>query len=110
MDRSTFTQQSHRTLRALDDALGEIDHDDFDLDLAGDVLTLSFADGARFVINAHGAALQIWMAAGTTAWHFDAQPDGRWIATRTNEELWATLEKVVGEKLGIKVELDRPAN
>ncbi|WP_434421177.1 iron donor protein CyaY [Nannocystis pusilla] len=74
--------------------------------LAGDVLTLSFKDGARFVINAHSAAGQIWMAAGTTAWHFDFVPEqGQWIARKSDEELMATVARVVGAKLGTEVSL-----
>ena len=70
------------------------------------MLTLAFASGERFVINAHSAAEQIWMAAGTTAWHFDyvAERD-QWIARKTDEELMATVAKVVGDKLGEVVRL-----
>ena len=54
------------------------------------------ADGAKFIINAHSAAEQIWMAAGTTAWHFDYVAErGRWIASKTNEELMAVLQLIL---------------
>lgn len=98
-----FFKTSAKALAHIDGVLGEIDADGLDVQLAGDVLTIAFADGARFVINAHSAARQIWMAAGTTAWHFDREDDGRWVAKRTGDELMQTVARVVGGKLGTRV-------
>jgi CyaY protein len=106
MDRKIFYTESSKALRHIDEALGELEHENLDVDLAGDVLTLAFASGERFVINAHSAAEQIWMAAGTTAWHFDYVAErGQWIARKTDDELMATVAKVVGDKLGEVVKL-----
>lgn len=106
MDRKIFYTESSKALRHIDEVLGDLEHEDLDVDLAGDVLTLDFSDGSKFVINAHSAAEQVWMAAGTTAWHYDWQPeDERWVATKTNDELMSTVARVVGEKLGAKIEL-----
>ena len=102
MDAKDFHKLSARALEHIDDKLGEADLDGLDVQLAGDVLTITFADGGRFVINAHSAAGQIWMAAGTTAWHFDHE-DGKWIARRTGDELMATVGRVVGERLGARI-------
>ena len=100
MDPKLFHRRAAQALERIDAALGDLDADDLDVQLAGDVLTLAFRDGARFVINAHSAAGQIWMAAGTTAWHFDHdEPAGAWIARRTGDELMATVARVVGDKL-----------
>ncbi len=106
MDRSNFLAQSAKALRHIDEVLGELEHESLDVDLAGDVLTLGFADGPDFIINAHSAAGQIWMAANKTAWHFDFDADAdEWIARKTDEELMATVAKAVGERLGITIEL-----
>jgi len=106
MERTEFVKLSSKALRRLDDALGELEHDDLDVDLAGDVLTLDFADGTSFVINAHSAAGQIWMAANRNAWHFDYVSDGEhWVADKTGDELFATVSREVGAKLGTSVEI-----
>ena len=106
MDRKTFTTQSSKALRHIDEVLGELEHDDLDVELAGDVLTLAFANGDKFIINAHSAAEQIWMAAGTTAWHFDYVDErGQWVAHKTDDELLTTVARVVGDKLGQPVRL-----
>lgn len=104
MELKDFHRVSAKALAHIDEALGGLELDDLDVQLAGDVLTLSFSDGARYVINAHSAAGQIWMAAGTTAWHFDHE-DGRWIARKNGDELMSTVARVVGHKLGVSLSL-----
>ena len=50
------------------------------------------------------------MAAERRAWHFDWQPEAKaWVAAQSEDELWSTLEGVLGRKLGLKVTLDRDA-
>lgn len=105
-DRKNFYRESEKALRHIDEVLGGLELDDLDSELAGDVLTLTFADGGRFVINAHSAAGQVWMAAGTEAWHFDLDDaSGRWIASKTGDELMQTLAQRVGARIGRSVEL-----
>jgi CyaY protein len=106
MDRKTFYAESSKALRHIEETLGDLEHEQLDVILSGDVLTLAFEDGGKFVINAHSAAEQIWMAAGTTAWHFDFMTDsGTWIAAKTDDELMATVARVVGERIGETIEL-----
>jgi CyaY protein len=104
MELKDFHKVSAKALAHIDEGLGGLELDELDVQLAGDVLTLSFADGARYVINAHSAAGQIWMAAGTQAWHFDLEGD-RWIARKNGDELMATVARVVGGKLGMTLSL-----
>ena len=86
-----------RLMRALDD----IEDDAFEAELAGDILTLEFRDGARYVVNSHRAARQIWMAADRNAWHFDWLAEkNAWIAQKSGDELWSTLARLLGKKLG----------
>jgi CyaY protein len=93
-------------LRALVDAFDGLDLDEPEAELASDILTLEFSDGTRYVVNSHRAARQIWMAAERSAWHFSWDPSkGRWIAAKTGDELWGTLERVISAKLGRSVAL-----
>ena len=106
MDRARFARLSAAALEHLDEILGDLEHEDLDVNLAGDVLTLAFSDGTSFIINAHSAAGQIWMAANRDAWHFDFHADSeRWIAGKTGDELLATVGRTVGDKLGVAIEL-----
>ncbi len=106
MDRKIFLTESAKALSHIDQVLGDLELDELDVDLAGDVLTLDFGDAGTFIINAHSAAGQVWMAAGTHAWHFDFSVErGEWIAAKTGDELMHTLSRAVGDKLGRSVEL-----
>ena len=87
-----FDVVADRSLRALDRAINEIP-DGVEADLQSGILTLEFEDGIKYVINSHRAARQIWMAAISTAWHFDPQPDGHWTAAKTGDELRATIRR-----------------
>jgi CyaY protein len=98
-------------LSALVRALDALDLPDIQPELEGDVLTLEFLDGSRFVINSHRAARQIWMAAERSAWHFDFVSDGaRWVARKNGDELWSTLGRVLSSKLSQPVTLSPEAS
>lgn len=106
MERGRFVKLSAQALEHIDEVLGGLEHDDLDVDLGGDVLTLAFADGVKFVINAHSAAGQIWMAANKDAWHFDYDEQSeRWVAAKTGDELMTTVARTVGERLGQSLSL-----
>jgi CyaY protein len=95
-------------LGALVRALDAIEHPNVEAELASDILTIEFTDGTRFVVNSHRAARQIWMAAERNAWHFDWVPEKRrWIAEKSGDELWATVSRVVTQRLGTPITLVR---
>ena len=92
-------------LSALVHALDELELSGVECELSSDILTLELAGGARYVVNSHRAARQIWMAAERNAWHFDWDPArAAWIAKKTGDELWGTLSRVLSSKLGQPVE------
>ncbi len=93
-------------LRRLLDAFDRLDTEDIEAELESDILTVEFEDGAKYVINSHRAARQIWMAAERNAWHFDwSSEKGSWIATKNGDELWSALERVLTSKLGRPISL-----
>lgn len=95
-------------LSALVEAIDALELDGVEAELESDILTLELADGTRYVVNSHRAARQIWMAAERTAWHFDwDDAKAAWIARKTGDELWSTLARVLGNKLGRPVRLSR---
>ena len=105
VDASGFDSRAHVELTYLEERLGELDPDQCDVSSSAGVLKLELKDGTRVVINSHRAAGQIWMAAVATAWHFDPLDDGRWVASRTGDELRATLVTLVREHGGLDVAL-----
>ncbi len=103
MDEATFDKLAADELKRIDSALGAVDG--IEVDSTGDVITIEFDDGARYVINSHRAARQIWLAAELAAAHYSRDEAGKWIDTRGGGELWARLEEVLGNKLGHAVKL-----
>jgi CyaY protein len=110
MDERLFDTLADAELRALEDALGDVDPDECEVDNAAGVLTLSLADGSRLVINSHRAARQIWMAAhlpgARNAWHFSPQKEGESWRWRTEaDELRAALASLLRGRLSQEVSL-----
>lgn len=106
MTEAEFDHAADQELHALEAALSEIDPDELDVELSQGVLTLTFADDQKCVVNSHRAAGQIWMAAFRTAWHFSpTQREGRLEWRTEKDELRATLARVLGERLERTVEL-----
>ena len=76
---------------------------DFELKEGG-VLELEFQDGSKMIINRHGAAREIWVAARSGGFHF--RWDGRqWRDSRDGTELFAALSKLVSAQCGRAVTL-----
>jgi CyaY protein len=99
-----FDKIADAELKHLEKSLGEIDPDELDVELSQGVLTCTFADGQKLIINSHHAAGQIWMAAFRTAWHFSPRESGGRVEWRTErDELRSTVKRVVGERLGHEV-------
>jgi CyaY protein len=101
-----FERTADEALRALDSALTDLDGLEASLQMG--ILTLEFADGTKYIVNSHRAARQIWMAAERNAWHFDYHREtGRWVASKSGDELWSALTAVASRKLGRPVDLPR---
>jgi CyaY protein len=99
-----FDKIADAELRHLEKALGELDPDELEVELSQGVLTCTFGDGQKLIINSHHAAGQIWMAAFRKAWHFSPHESADQVEWRTEaEELRATLRALLSERLGHQV-------
>jgi len=105
MDEATFDHQAHEELQAIEDAFADVDPDQVEVEVSDGVLRLDLRDGTRIVINSHRAARQIWMAAISTAWHFDPSTEGTWVAAKTGDELHATIKRLLRDRIGIDLTL-----
>jgi CyaY protein len=107
MDESAYMTLTDRAFHAVEDALKDADPDDVDCERAGDVLTLTFKDGKRCVLNTQRPTRQLWLAANARAWHFSYDDaSSRWLDDkRHTEELFATLEGIIKGQAGVEVHI-----
>jgi len=104
MDESEFERLASATLNRIEAALDGCAADvDFEL-AAGGVLEIEFADGSKIIVNRHGAAKEIWVAAKSGGFHF-RYADGLWADTRSGEELFAALSRLASGQAGEPVVL-----
>jgi CyaY protein len=76
---------------------------DFELKEGG-VLEIEFADGSKVIVNRHGAAREIWVAARSGGFHF--RWDGAaWRDTRDGSDLFDALSRVASAQAGQPVRL-----
>lgn len=101
MDDTTFDEMARDELRHLEDRLADVDPDDVEVSTSDGILRLDLRDGTKIVINSHRAARQIWMAAISTAWHFDPVDGGGWRASKSGDELRSTIARLVKERVGL---------
>jgi len=92
------------TLDALVEKLDALDHDGFDVDSADGKVTLEFEDGSVIIVNRQSAASQIWLAEPRGGWHFDWDGSA-WHCDKRGVELLETLENLLSEKFGERIEL-----
>jgi len=99
MTESEFETLAGAALAALESAF-EASLPDADVQTKGEgVLEIEFEDGSKMVINRHGAAREIWVAAKSGGFHF--RYDGAlWRDTRGGDELFAALSRLVSAQSG----------
>ena len=99
MDERQFEALATQALQAIERALDESGID-ADVELReGGVLELEFHDGSKIIVNRHGAAREIWVAARSGGFHF--RWDGSaWRDTRDGGELFAALSRLVSAQSG----------
>ncbi|MGE5472344.1 MAG: iron donor protein CyaY [Bacteroidota bacterium] len=104
MEDKEFNALADAVLARIDAALEACTADiDFEL-AAGGVLEVEFADGSKIIINRHGIAREIWVAARAGGFHF--RWDGEsWRDTRDGSELLAKLSDLASQQAGEAIRL-----
>lgn len=94
--------------RAVDGVLARIEasvenEPGVDVDLEAGILTITCPDGSRVIVNRQTPNREIWVAARSGGFHFAAR-EGEWRDTRSSEELFASLTRVIESQAGIRVD------
>jgi len=93
--------------RAVDEVLARIESaveaaDELDVDLESGILTVTCPDDSRIIVNRQTPNREIWVAARSGGFHFVAR-DGAWRDTRSGEELFASLARIIEAQSGARV-------
>jgi len=104
MDDREFNALADDALARIEAAL-EATGAEVDFELApGGVLEIEFADRSKIIVNRHGVAREIWVAARAGGFHF--RWDGAaWRDTRDSAELMEKLSSLASQQAGEQVRL-----
>ena len=104
MNDAEFDRLANAALQEIERRL-EASGADLDFELKeGGIVEIEFADGSKVIVNRHGAAREIWIAARSGGFHF--RWDGSaWRDTRDGSELFDALSRVASAQAGQPVRL-----
>ena len=104
MNDSEFMTLADQALERIE---SELEASGVDLDCAmigPGILEIEFDDGSKIIVNRHGVAREVWVAARSGGFHF--RWDGQsWRDTKTGRELFAVLSELVSGQAGEAVTL-----
>ncbi|MGZ5032285.1 MAG: iron donor protein CyaY [Usitatibacter sp.] len=94
--------------RAVDAVLARVEsgveaHDVLDVDLESGILTVTCPDDTRVIVNRQTPNREIWVAARSGGFHF-VWREGAWRDTRSGDELFASLSRIIALQAGVEVE------
>lgn len=103
MDESRYQKLADSALGTIEQMLEDVDAEMVDVERAGDVITLTFANRKKCVINTQRPTRQIWLAANARAWHFSFdETSEKWVDDKgQGVELLAQVATIVKEQAGV---------
>lgn len=101
MDDSEFRERSDACVGKVAKWLEDLDPDEVDFSTAEGVVTIEFADGAKFVLSRQSQMKQMWLAAGAHGFHYNWD-DARatWLDDKDGHELYSRLAEAISEQIG----------
>ncbi|MGN5638290.1 iron donor protein CyaY [Burkholderia multivorans] len=75
---------------------------DGDLERNGSVLTLTFENGSKIIVNLQPPMKEVWIAAKAGGFHY-RYVDGAWRDTRTGTEFFAALSEYATQQAGLPI-------
>jgi CyaY protein len=100
MNESDFHRAVDAVLAQVESAVEAVDA--LEVDLEAGILTVTCPDRSRVIVNRQTPNREIWVAARSGGFHF-SQREGAWRDTRSGEELFASLARVIEAQSGARV-------
>ncbi len=100
MNDSEFHQLADALMLTIEEALDDFDGDaDIDYETNGGVMTLSFENGSKIVINRQEPLHQVWLATKAGGYHFSYR-DEQWVCDRSGEPFFGLLAQACSAQSG----------
>lgn len=100
MNDTQFHQLADKLTFYIEQAIDNYDGDsDIDYEIQGNVMTISFENGSKIIINRQESMHQVWLATKNGGYHFDYR-DGEWISDRSGEPFLALLSEAFTQQSG----------
>jgi CyaY protein len=97
LNEAEFNQAAAATLARIEQVLEDADLD-FETPADG-IIEVEFGDGSKIIINRHGVAREIWVAARSGGFHFKPQ-EGSWVDTKDGTLLYDKLVALIAAQGG----------
>ena len=99
LDESTFHTRVEAVFSAIESAL-DADGPDIDSEISGGILTLTFENDSKVIVNRQTFNRELWVAAKSGGFHFRFN-GATWRDTRSDERFETLLARVISEQSGI---------
>jgi len=105
MNDSQYHQLVDDVFIQLEEAL-DVCEVDIDYESASSILTLTFENQTKIILNKQPPLHQIWVATKFNGHHFNLQDD-KWIDERTGAEFWQFIDEAASKQAGQNVSLSQ---
>ena len=104
MNDVEYDELTDAVLHAVEEAIERLDLD-LDFESNGGLLSISFPDKSKIIINKQPPLQQLWVATKFNGHHFEWQ-NGQWIDNRSGTEFWQLISTAVTKQAGVAVNLE----
>ena len=107
MSDTEYLSRAEAVLAAVERAVDTANEGEVDIDLErnGSVLTLTFENGSKIIVNLQPPMKEVWIAAKSGGYHF-RYTDGAWRDTRSGREFYEALTEYATQQAGMPVAFD----
>ena len=100
MNDTQFHQLADKLTFYIEQAIDNYDGDsDIDYEINGNVMTISFENGSKIIINRQESMHQVWLATKSGGYHFDYRDNG-WFCDRSGESFLKLLSEACTRQSG----------
>ncbi|MDX3772621.1 iron donor protein CyaY [Chromatiaceae bacterium AAb-1] len=101
MNDLEYDELADSTLLAVEEAIEKVELD-LDYESNGGLLSITFPDHSKIIINKQPPLHQLWVATRFNGHHFEWR-DNQWIDNRSGAEFWQLLNDAASKQAGTPV-------